>query len=687
MEDGSSISHSVFLDELNTTSLDYRWSSKCTLLGDPLVGKTELLVFQGKLAWIAAQKRKKQKFSEKDKVMKKEETKEDSRKKKNGIMCETTITEKFPFLEAAVPPHPSLAFYSTPHVLQCLQVIESDISYTLPFFSPSSFVKSKSPRRSSRSSSAPFSLSIASFCPTSSNSSCCCSHTRSDALWSNRERSGKFSFAVSHNFAASEEEKCQKEDENSKERPHKLGFDADNDVDSVHDLTSFGFSKDLRRNKAEEGRTKQAISCISQNSREGTFFGSRPSSCVAHSVELEVGIQNEYKEDKEEDENRFAVVNNDSDDVSAVFGGKEESFMTDGTPHASPSHVSNVYAIANERIWKNRANILSSFFSHFSAFFTSHSNEKIVKATITTVKQYTSLSKREKKEEEKALLSLLPPSHSHIRCGRKQSLSSSHFLDRHVTGQSPSDNNIVVKICIWDFPSVHFSHPLSNFSHSSSFEGLSSINTKASTLFEPSSSLIASLATSSIILLICSADDRQSYVNIGRWIHLARSFTSPSTVIALVLNKIDLLRDSFHPFTIERTPSKDLSEKPVSESCDVPLPPSDARYDPFEVKMMKKAKNMVSVEEASAFSHQHNLLFFPCSAKTGEGIEFLFNELAKTVVRRILLKEMSIDDELKPECPFSQLYCSGVEMHPLEKAKRREVEEEESNEAGWFCCC
>lgn len=170
--------------------------------------------------------------------------------------------------------------------------------------------------------------------------------------------------------------------------------------------------------------------------------------------------------------------------------------------------------------------------------------------------------------------------------------------------------------------------------------------------------------------------------------HLARSLAAPLTVIALILNELDLLRDSFPLFIKERTPSKDFSEKSASAIYDNPLSSSNLHGDPFAVEVMKKEKKkMVSVHEASAFSRQHNLFFFPCSAITGEGIECLFSELTKIVVRRILLNEMTVDNELEPKSPFSQIYCSGVETNPSETAKVRDVEEEDNDKEGCLFFC
>lgn len=43
---------------------------------------------------------------------------------------------------------------------------------------------------------------------------------------------------ASHNYAASEEEKCKKEEEKNKKRPHEHGSDPDKDVDPVYEATS-----------------------------------------------------------------------------------------------------------------------------------------------------------------------------------------------------------------------------------------------------------------------------------------------------------------------------------------------------------------------------------------------------------------------------------------------------------------
>lgn len=94
---------------------------------------------------------------------------------------------------------------------------------------------------------------------------------------------------ASHNYPASEEEKCKKEEEKNKKRPHEHGSDPDKDVDPVYEATSEKkkFSKDLARNKAAEGETQQRFSCTSQDSREGTSSDNRCSSSFVHAVEVE----------------------------------------------------------------------------------------------------------------------------------------------------------------------------------------------------------------------------------------------------------------------------------------------------------------------------------------------------------------------------------------------------------------
>eukprot|EP00796_Vickermania_ingenoplastis_P001946 gene1946-1184_t len=131
-----------------------------------------------------------------------------------------------------------------------------------------------------------------------------------------------------------------------------------------------------------------------------------------------------------------------------------------------------------------------------------------------------------------------------------------------------------------------------------------------------------------VVLCVFSVTDRLSYVHVGDWLTAIRSFAPPRCVIALVANTVS-----------EGRPSAFATVSLLAE--------------PEAVH--------VSTSEASRLAADNGLFFFPCNARTGEGVVRLLHSTVGEVVRRVDAGEIDPED-----------VANGVELHPLLQKKRKE---------------
>lgn len=289
----------------------------------------------------------------------------------------------------------------------------------------------------------------------------------------------------------------------------------------------------------------------------------------------------------------------------------------------------------------------------------------IVEPTITTIPMPGKRMKSSKKKDKQS---------SPHRANLQHGILDPMLHHRSATEASLGAEEMTVKLCLWDSLTMPAPYRFlsSVRSHDSPTTG-----SYSSTAF-PSPSVLANFASSAVILLVCSAVDRRSYMNVGEWLHSCRSFAPPSAVIALVLNKVDLLPE------MQPSPSRSLLPPPYFMAFKKKMEENEGVHraegeDPHPASSHTNGHttshagevevHTVSIEEASTFARAQHLLFFPCSAQTGEGVETLFQEITREVWRRVSLKEMEVEEEADPKSgspfPLPLGKCSGVQLHPL----------------------
>lgn len=240
-------------------------------------------------------------------------------------------------------------------------------------------------------------------------------------------------------------------------------------------------------------------------------------------------------------------------------------------------------------------------------------------------------------------------------------LSDSPLHMNSTTESSFSSGGLTVQLCLWDTRCTPSRSP------------------PPSSPFPLPPSVLSNFSFSCIILLVCSATDRESFLHIGEWVHCCRSFASPSSVIALVLNKVDFLYSM-------KTASTSCTNSPVSAALG-----GGGGHHPCPVETT--GDNIVTVEEASAFAQAHQLLFFPCSAIHNKGVEWLFHNVTTEVLKRLTLRQIVPErgeGDMETHCGsrHASLLCgyrSGVKLHPRRRVVSKAVESEEGMSWG-FCC-
>ena len=110
------------------------------------------------------------------------------------------------------------------------------------------------------------------------------------------------------------------------------------------------------------------------------------------------------------------------------------------------------------------------------------------------------------------------------------------------------------------------------------------------------------------------------------WVKELQRQANPNIVIALAVNKMDLVQPSS---SSSSTPS---SPEPEDEADDATATPGENAGD-GEGESLRQ----VPREEAEAYAQEAGLLFFETSAKTGEGIVEIFTEIGKCFTTNDLL--------------------------------------------------
>ncbi|BGP12629.1 hypothetical protein JCM10213_008767 [Rhodosporidiobolus nylandii] len=112
------------------------------------------------------------------------------------------------------------------------------------------------------------------------------------------------------------------------------------------------------------------------------------------------------------------------------------------------------------------------------------------------------------------------------------------------------------------------------------------------------------------------------------WVKELQRQANPNIVIALVGNKVDLVRPSSSD---EQSPPPEAADG--SEADDATATPEDegGADDGPDGGAPNESRRQVSREEAAEYASECGLLFFESSAKTGEGVVEVFTEIAKKI--------------------------------------------------------
>ncbi|OHT16154.1 Rab8 [Tritrichomonas foetus] len=119
--------------------------------------------------------------------------------------------------------------------------------------------------------------------------------------------------------------------------------------------------------------------------------------------------------------------------------------------------------------------------------------------------------------------------------------------------------------------------------------------------------------------------DFDSFNSLGHWYDLLRDTVSESTPVFLVANKTDHLKD-ITSNTINSSPNNN-NQINDSTSNDSNVDENRSSNSPIE------RSNFVDDESAKTFAVRHSSKFFRVSALTGEGVDEIFQAVAKEMAR------------------------------------------------------
>ncbi|OHT07623.1 GTP-binding protein YPT52 [Tritrichomonas foetus] len=126
-------------------------------------------------------------------------------------------------------------------------------------------------------------------------------------------------------------------------------------------------------------------------------------------------------------------------------------------------------------------------------------------------------------------------------------------------------------------------------------------------------------------IVIFDITEIDSFNSLGHWYDLLRDTVSESTPVFLVANKTDLLKD----ITSNTNNSSPNNNSQVNDSAsnDSNVGENRSSNSPIE------RSNFVDDESAKAFAISHSSKFFRASALTGEGVDEIFQAVAKEMAR------------------------------------------------------
>ncbi|KAK5134628.1 hypothetical protein LTR08_006284 [Meristemomyces frigidus] len=150
-------------------------------------------------------------------------------------------------------------------------------------------------------------------------------------------------------------------------------------------------------------------------------------------------------------------------------------------------------------------------------------------------------------------------------------------------------------------------------------------------------------------ILVYDLASAASFAQLPTFLHDARALASPQLTVALAGNKADLSeRDpgeallDLDPSSLPSTRSSTLSAGPGSQHRATPSDPS----------------REVSASTAAAWASQNRIpAAMEVSALTGEGVDEVFNKLARTILTKIELGEIDPDD------PMSGIQYGDADYH------------------------
>jgi len=144
-------------------------------------------------------------------------------------------------------------------------------------------------------------------------------------------------------------------------------------------------------------------------------------------------------------------------------------------------------------------------------------------------------------------------------------------------------------------------------------------------------------------ILVYDVANQRSFNELGTFLHDARALASPQMTVVLAGNKIDLAENA----ASQQVLMDDFDQEPNSLASSMRSPGFGPTFGNQQRVTISEAGRVVAASTAANWASQNRVAAsMEVSAFTGNGVDEIFNKLARTILTKIELGEIDPDDPM-----------------------------------------